>query len=154
MHLAVAVSLVVLPVSFIVVLTGVDHLAGAPLHATLPLSLVERAILVTEFSVAVAHAVLPVALVNDTFLFVDVLAFTMAQSVQDVALVGALIRPCVSAFTGDFVLSELTAVDGAVGPLEHASTTQQAQLELTLVLVAIFELAGSVTVVHLADLLY
>ena len=152
MHLAVAVSLIVFPVSLIVVLTGVDHLARAPLHATLPLSLVERAVLVSELSVAMAHAVLPVALVNDTFLLVDVLAFTVAQSVQDVALVGALIRPRVSALASDFVLSELTTVDSAVGPFKHASAAKQAQLELTLVLVAIFELTGSVTVVHLADL--
>ena len=152
MHLAVAVALVVLPVAFIVVLGGVDHLTLAPLHATLPEPRVNRAILITKLAMAVTHSILPVAIVLDTLALVDVFAFTVAQTVQNVTLVGALVRPGVSAFAGDLVFFKLTAVDRAISPLKDSAAPKQTQTQLALVLVPIFECASTVTVVDFADL--
>ena len=80
------------------------------------------------------------------------IALAVAKAIEDVALVGARVRPGVSTLSSDLVLLELAVVDGAVGPLEGAATPQEAPAELTLELVAILELAGAVTVVHLAYL--
>jgi hypothetical protein len=57
LHGAVAVTLVVLPIAFVVVFAGVGHFALAPLHAFAPVTLVYRPILVSELSVTVTHSV-------------------------------------------------------------------------------------------------
>lgn len=152
MHDSVAVTLVVFPVSLIVVLTGVDHLALAPLHASLPQARVHRPIFVAQLAVAVAHAVLPVTFVLDTFFLVDVFALAVAQAVQNVALVGALVRPRVRAFPCDLVLFEFAAVHCAIGPLEDSAAPEETQAQLALVLVAVLKLARSVPVVDVANL--
>ena len=101
---------------------------------------------------AVTHSILPVTIVLDTLALVDVLAFTVAQTVQNVTLVVALVRPGVSALAGDFVFFKLTAVDGAISPLKDTAAPKQSQTQFALVFVPIFELASTVTVVHFADL--
>ena len=151
-HNTVTIALIVLPVTLVVVVAGVGHLPLAPLHATLPLALVNRTVFVVQLTVAVAHSVLPGAVIFHAFLHVDVLALAMAQSVQHFALVGASVAPLVGAFASDLVLLEFTLVDGAISPLECASAVQEPFSQLTFVLVAIFELAGALTVVYLANL--
>ena len=99
-----------------------------------------------------AHAIFPVAVVLNTFAFVDVLAFTVSQAVQDVSLIGALIGPGVLAATSDLVLLENTIVDSSVSPLEDTLSPKKTKAQVTSVLVAIFELACSVAVVDFADL--
>jgi hypothetical protein len=86
-HDAMTVTLIVLPVAFVVVVAGVGHLALAPFHASLPSTLVDGAILVLEFAVAASHALLPSACVLYTFLLVDIGALAMSQSILDIALV-------------------------------------------------------------------
>ena len=48
----------------------------------------------------------------------------MAQSIQDITLVGALIRPSIRTLARDLVLLEITRVNGAVGPLEDAAAPE------------------------------
>ncbi len=153
-HLTVAVSLIVLPVALIVVLAGVDHLAGAPLHAALPLALVERTILVAKLTIAVSHAVLPITVVFNAFLFVDVFALAMAQAIQNITFVCALIWPRIGTLASDLVLSELSTVDSAIGPFEDTTAAKQTPFEFSLILVAVLELARSVTVIHFTDLYF
>ena len=98
------------------------------------------------------HSILPVAIVFYTLALVDVLAFTMAQTIQNITLVSALIGPGVSALAGDLVFFKLTAVDRAIGPLKDTAAPKKSQTQLTFVLVPIFELASTVTVVNFADL--
>ena len=151
-HFAMAVTLIVFPFALVIVLAGIDHLAMAPFHAALPLTRVDRAVLVAQLAMAMAHAVLPVALVLNTFFLVDVGTLAVAQTVQNVTLVGASIWPGVAALAADLVLLELAAVDSAVSPLEDATTREQTECKFALVLVAVLELARTVAMVHVADL--
>ena len=98
------------------------------------------------------HSVLPGAVIFNAFFCVHVLSLAVTESVQNIAPVGASIAPRIRAFTSDLVLFEFTLVNGAVSPLECASAIEKTFPELTLVLVAIFELAGALTVVYLANL--
>ena len=86
-HDAMTVTLIVLPVAFVVVAAGVGHLTLAPFHASLPCTLVDGAILVLELTIAVSHALLPGACELYTFLLVDVSALAMSQSILDTTLV-------------------------------------------------------------------
>lgn len=101
---------------------------------------------------AVAHTILPVAVVLDALALIDVLAFTVAKTVENVTLVGALIRPSVCALARDLVLLESSVIDGAVCPLERSASPEQTQADLTLVLVSILELTCAVAVVDFAYL--
>ena len=84
--------------------------------------------------------------------FLDHYAFTVAQTVQDVAFVGRLVWPGVETPASDLVLLELTVVDGAIGPLEDTTAPEQTVTQLALVLMPILKLARTVTVIDLADL--
>lgn len=119
-----AVTLIVLPAAFIVVFAGVDHLTGAKFHAAHPLTRVYGAILVAEFTMAVAHAIFPVAVVLDALALIDVLAFTVAKTVENVTFVGALIRPSICALACDLVLLESAVIDRAVCPLERSTSPE------------------------------
>ena len=151
-HLTVAVSLIVLPVALVVVLRCVDHLTLAPFHAALPETRVHRSILVTKLAMSVSHSVLPMAIVFYAFALIYVLAFAVAQSIENVSFVGALVRPGICTLSSDLVLLELTTVDGAIGPLKDTTAPEKTKTQFTLVLVSIFELACTVTVIHFADL--
>ena len=124
----------------------------APLHATFPKARVDGAILVAKLTLSVPHSVLPMAVVLNTFLLVDVLSFTVAKTIQDITLVGALVWPSVRAFASDFILLEFTAVNRSIGPFEDTTSPEKAQAELALVLMAILELASTISVVHFAYL--
>ena len=100
----------------------------------------------------VSHSIFPMAIVFDTFSLVDVLAFSMAQAIQHVSLVRALIGPGVCAFTSDLVFFKLTAVDRSISPLKDTTAPEQSQTQFALILMAVFELACTVTVVHFTDL--
>ena len=76
----------------------------------------------------------------------------MTQSVENVTPVGASIAPRIGAFAGDFVFLELTFIDGTICPLERASAIEETLSQLSLVLMAVFELTGSLSVVYLANL--
>ena len=76
----------------------------------------------------------------------------MSKAVNDLALIVAAIGPVVAAVTGDLVLPELSLVLGAVMPQEFSLAMQQSVLHLTLEGVALSELAGTLAVIHLADL--
>ena len=123
-HLAMAVTLIVLPIALIVVLRGVDHLTMAPLHAALPLTRVNGAVLVSELTVAVSHALLPVTLVLDALFLVDVGALTVAEAIENVTFVGAAIWPGVVSLSSDLVLFEFTGVDRAIRPLKDAAAPE------------------------------
>ena len=90
-HDAVAVSLVVLPVAFVVVSGRVRHSAVTPLHPFLPVALVDRAVFITKFTVTVTHAIKPSSLVLDTFLVVYVSSVTVPKSIKYLPFVGATI---------------------------------------------------------------
>ena len=90
-HDAVAVSLVVLPVAFVIVSGRVRHSAVTPLHPFLPVALVDRAVFITKFAVTVTHAIKPSSLVLDTFLVVYVSSVTVPKSVKYLPFVGATI---------------------------------------------------------------
>ena len=152
MHLAMAVTFIVLPIALIVVLRGVDHLAVAPLHAALPLTRVNGAVLVAELTVAVSHALLPVTLVLDALFLVDVGALTVAEAIENVTLVSAAIWPGVVTLSSDLVLFEFTGVDRAIRPLKDAAAPEKTQVQLALILMPIFKLACTVAVVDIADL--
>lgn len=125
-HDAVAVSLVVLPVAFVVVSGRVRHSAVTPLHPFLPVALVDRAVFITKFAVTVTHAIKPSSLVLDTFLVVYVSSVTVPKSVKYLPFVGATIRPSIVAFAGDFVLTEFTFVNGPVSPFKSAFSVKKA----------------------------
>ena len=94
----------------------------APLHATFPKARVDGAILVAKLTQAVPHAVLPMAVVLNALTLVDVLSFTVAETIQNITLVGALIRPSVRALASDFILLEFTAVDRSICPFEDTTS--------------------------------
>ena len=125
-HDAVTVSLVVLPVAFVVVSGRVRHSAVTPLHPFLPVALVDRAVFITKFAVTVTHAIKPSSLVLNTFLVVYVSTVTVPKPVKYLPFVGATIRPSIVAFAGDFVLAELTFVNSPVSPFESAFSVKKA----------------------------
>jgi hypothetical protein len=100
----------------------------------------------------VPHAILPVAVVLNALLLVDILALAVAQAIQDITLVGALIGPGIGTLPSDLVLTEFSIVDGTILPLKDAAAPQKTKLELAFVLMAVLELARSVTVINFANL--
>jgi len=152
-HAALTVSLVVGPLTFIVVSTGVGHGSVAPFHSSLPLSFVDGSILVNELSFAMSHTIEPLADVFDTFLGVDVFTLAVSETILDLALVSGAIRPLVTADASDLVAFEFTLVLGSISPIETALTMQESVLELTFILVAISELACALTMIDFADLI-
>lgn len=152
MHDSVAVTLVVLPVSFIEVATCVGHLALAPLHASLPLTLVDGAILVVQLAVAVSHSVEPCPVVLHAFLRIDVLALAVAESIEHISLVSAAIGPGVVSSASYLVFLEIAFVDRPISPFERSPPVEEPPPELSLVLMTIFELASSLPVVDVANL--
>lgn len=152
-HDSVAVTLVVLPLTLVVVSTGVGHLSFAPFHSSLPLTLVDGAVFVGKLSVTVAHSFVPLALVFNSLFSVDVLALSVAEAVEYVALVVGAIGPLISALTGDFILFELTLVDGSISPLELALSMKKTVNKFSFVFMAVFKLAGALTVVDFANLI-
>ena len=119
-HDAVAVSLVVLPVAFVVVSGRVRHSAVTPLHPFLPVALVDRAVFITKFTVTVTHAVNPISLILDALLVVYVDTLSVSEAVHYLTLVGGAIGPLIASSASDFVLAELTLVNRVVSPLERA----------------------------------
>lgn len=151
-HAALTVSLVVGPLTLVVVSAGVGHGSVAPFHSSLPLSFVDRPVLVNELSFAMSHTIEPLADVFDTFLGVDVFALAVSETVLDLALVSGAVGPLVTADASDLVAFEFTLVLGSVSPIETALTMQESVLELTFILMAVSELACALTVVDLANL--
>lgn len=147
------VTLVVVPVTLVVVSSLVGHLALALLHAFGPLALVDGAILVAQFTVTVTHAVNPISLILDALLVVYVDTLSVSEAVHDLTLVGGAIGPLIASSASDFVLAELPLVNRVVSPLERAFSVQQTVSQFSLVLVAIFKNTGALTVVHFADLI-
>jgi len=152
-HDAVTVTLVVVPVALVVVPSLVGHLALALLHAFGPLALVDGAIFVTQFTVTVAHAVNPLTLVFNALLLVDINTLSMSEAVHYLTLVGGAIGPLIASPAGNFVLAELTLVNGVVSPLECTFSVEQTMSQFSLVLVAIFKNTGALTVVYFANLI-
>ena len=99
-----------------------------------------------------SHSVLPVAVVLNALSLVDVLSLTVAETIQNITLVGALIWPGVRALTSDFILLKFTAVNCSIYPFEDSASPKEAILELALVLMAVLEIASTVSVVHFAYL--
>lgn len=151
-HGAVAVTFIVFPVAFVEIARRVGHLSLAPLHAFLPVTLVDGAILVAQFTVTVAHTVDPLALVLDTFFSVDVGALTVAQTIHNLALVGAAVTPVVGTLASDLVLTELSLVERTICPLKGTLTVEQTKTELSLVLMAVFKDTGALSMEHFANL--
>ena len=147
-----AISLVVVPVSFVVVSGLVGHLAVTTLHALGPVALVNAPIFVTELTVTVAHTVEPRTFILNALFRVHVSAVTVAKAVQHFSLVGRLVRPLVGALSCDLVLLEFTAVDGVVRPFERAFAVEQTISQLALVLVAVLENTSAVSMEHFTDL--
>ena len=75
------------------------------------------------------HSILPMAVVLDTFALVDVLTLAVAKAIQNIAFVGALVRPSIRTLAGNFILFEFTAVNCSIGPLEDTTSPEEAQME-------------------------
>jgi len=99
-----------------------------------------------------AHTLLPVARVLDAFLNVDIFTLTVSKAVKHLAFVCRSIGPLVSSGASDFVLPEFTSVYGTVTPCELALSVEETVAELSLVLVAVFELASTLAVIDFTDL--
>lgn len=151
-HGALAIPLVAGPLALVVVSTGISHLSLAPLHASLPLSFVHRPILVRKGAASVPHSVKPLALILDAFFGVDVLTLAMSETILDLSVVGGAIWPLVTADARDFVASELASVRSAICPAELALAVEESVSELTLVGVAIPELASALAMVNFTNL--
>ena len=151
-HGALAIPLVAGPLALVVVSTGISHLSVAPLHASLPLSFVHRPILVRESALSMPHSVEPLALILDTFFGIDVLTYAMSEAILDLSFVGGTIWPLITAGTRDFVASELASVRSAICPAELALAVEESVPELTLVGVAIPELASALAMVNFTNL--
>jgi len=76
----------------------------------------------------------------------------MSQAIQDLSFEGTAIRPEVATLAGDLVVPELSLINGSVRPLELAFAVEQAALELSFILMAVFKEAGALSIVHFADL--
>ena len=91
-------------------------------------------------------------MILDAFFLIDVLALTMSEAILDLSFIGGLIWPLVTADAGDFIASELASVRSAVGPAELALAMEKPVLDITLVGVAIPELASALAMVNFTDL--
>ena len=99
-----------------------------------------------------AHAIFPVTHILNALTIVNILAFAMAESIQHLALVCALVWPGVCTLTSDFILFEFAVIDRSVCPLEDTTAPEKTQTKLTFVLVSVLELTRSVAMIDLADL--
>jgi hypothetical protein len=151
-HNALTVTLIQAPLALIVVPGSIGHLAFTALHTLLPFTLVNRAVAISEYAVAVAEASDPLSFIHNSFLRVGVCTAAMSEAVNNLAFIVAAIGPVVAAITSDLILPELPLVLGAVMPQEFSLAMQETVLHLTLEGVALSELAGSLAVIHLADL--
>lgn len=99
-----------------------------------------------------AHTLFPVARVLNTFLHVDIFTLAVSKTVKYLALVCRSISPLVSSGASDFVLPEFTSIYRAVTPGELALSVEETVAELSLVLVAVLELASTLAVIDFTDL--
>ena len=99
-----------------------------------------------------SHAVDPLALVLNTLLGIDILSFAVSETISHLSVIGGAIRPLVTADTSNLIGVEFTFVNCAISPSEEALAVEEPVFELTLVGVAIAELASAVSMVDLADL--
>jgi hypothetical protein len=98
------------------------------------------------------HAIEPFALILNPLLRIDVLAYSVSETILNLSFIGGFVRPLVTADPCDLIAFKLALVDGAVGPVKGALPVQKSVLKLSFVSVAIPELASALSVVHLANL--
>ena len=79
--------------------------------------------------------------------------FTMSETILYLSFIGGLVRPLVTAHSRNLVAAELSLVDGTIRPVECSFAVQKTVLQLTFIGVSVSELASSLSVINLADLL-
>ncbi len=125
-HRAFSISFVVLPFTFIEISGGIGHLAFTAFLALQPFSIINGTVAILELAVSVTQSRLPITLIFDTFLWVDVGAFSMSEAILNLSFEEATIWPFVTAIPSNFVFCEFAFVNRSIYPGEFASSLEQA----------------------------
>ena len=152
MHSTHSISLIVIPLTFVVISAWISHFSFSTFHAWVPLSFINWPIFISKSTLAMTHSIEPLALIFNSLLIINIFSLTISKSILNSTFKDWTIRPFVTANASDFIHSKLSLIDSTISPRESSFAMKQSMLQFSFVFMPIFELTCTLPMINFTNL--